>query len=76
MSSYLLIVDNSLPSLTARNWAMKNSTEIEVVSVEDFDIDLTVNKPPIFIKRTFYGLIQGVVEGFKRDKYERLMSNV
>ncbi|QYA47972.1 hypothetical protein [Nosocomiicoccus ampullae] len=75
MNNYLLIVDNSLPSLSARNWAKKRSKEVEVVSVEDFKIDLSVNKPPIFIKRSFYGLIQGVVEGFKQDKYERLMSN-
>lgn len=75
MNNYLLIVDNSLPSLSASNWAKKSSKEVEVVSVEDFKIDLSVNKPPIFIKRSFYGLIQGVVEGFKQDKYERLMSN-
>ena len=75
MNNYLLIVDNSLPSLTASNWAKKSGKEVEVVSAEDFNIDLSVNKPPIFIKRTFYGLIQGVVEGFKKDKYERLISN-
>ena len=75
MNNYLLIVDNSLPSLSASNWAKKSGKEVEIVSAEDFNIDSSVNKPPIFIKRTFYGLIQGVVEGFKQDKYERLISN-
>lgn len=73
MNSYLLIVDKSLPSLTATNWAKNQDHVIEVLSTDDFNLDLTINTPPIFIKRTMYGLVQGVIEGFNQEKYERLI---